>query len=185
MEHPIEQPLLLIRDRAAYSEQTIRSPISENEIAVTHASGVRVSRDGGEFIETSVFELREQLANSDRAHYVVSLSNSDPTGNRTIDASYTVNVKIANKAEMDRVDEVFVQILTVDNLRMSDVRRFSEVCAKHRGADEYTSAMAEYVTGVLIKNQDGNAGITSELPDRYANASPPTALVMATNRRRR
>ena len=46
--HPIERPLIFIRNRAAYSEQTIRSPISKDDIASTHVNRIRVSKDGGE-----------------------------------------------------------------------------------------------------------------------------------------
>lgn len=163
VDHPIERPLLLIHNRAAYSDQTVRSLINREVIDVTHVNRIRVSKDGGVSMECSADELKSRIAGSDNGHYSITLSNSDPSNERTVEASYIVRIKIADQAELDIVDEHFIRALAIDDLRMSNVRRFSDACAKYPGADEYASALAVYVTGVLIKDQNDNTGISLPL----------------------
>lgn len=165
VDHPIERPLIFIHNRAAYSEQTIRSPISKDDIDVTHVSRIRVSKDGGEPREWSADELRMHLSGNENGHYSLTLSNSDPNNERTVEANYIVRIKIADQAELDAIDEHFIRALAIDDVRMSDVRRFSDACGKYSGADEYASALAVYVTGVLIKDQDENTGVSRPLSD--------------------
>lgn len=163
VDHPIERPLLLIHNRAAHSEQTVRSPISRDAIDVTHVNRIRVIKDGGECRECSADELKLRISGNENGHYSITLSNSDPSNERTVEASYVLRVKIAGQAELDSVDEHFIRALAIDDLRMSDVRRFSDACAKYSGADEYASALAVYVTGVLIKDQNENTGVSLPL----------------------
>ncbi|QBQ53825.1 C2H2-type zinc finger protein [Nitrosococcus wardiae] len=163
VDHPIERPLLFIHNRVAYSEQTIRSPISKDDIDLTHVNRIKASKDGGEPREWLPDELKKHLSGHENGHYSITLSNSDPNNERTVEANYIVKIKIADQAELDAVDELFIRTLAIDDVRMSDVRRFSDGCAKYPGADEYASALAVYVTGVLIKDQNENTGVSRPL----------------------
>jgi hypothetical protein len=162
--HPIERPLIFIHNRAAYSEQTIRSPLSKDDINLIHVNRIRVSKDGGEFSEWLPDELAKHLSSSGNGHYLITLSNGDPNNERTVEANYILRIKVADQAELDVVDEHFIRGLAIDDVKMSDVRRFADACAKYAGADEYASALAVYVTGVLIKDQDQNTGVSRPLP---------------------
>ncbi len=165
VDHPIELPLIFVRNRTALSEQTIRSPISKDDINLTHVNRIRVSKDGGEPREWSPDDLKKHLSGNENGHYSITLSNSDPSNDRTVEASYVVRIKIADQAELDAVDKCFIQVLAIDDVRMSNVRRFSDACAEYPGADEYASALAVYVTGVLIKDQNENTGVSRPFSD--------------------
>lgn len=163
VDHPIERPVIFIGNRTALSEQTIRAQISKNEVELTHVHKIRVSRDGGEYKECTMAQLKETLYRTENAHYSIILINSDPNGDRSVEASYIFRIKIADQAELEAVDEIFIRTLAIDDVRMSDVRRFSDACSGYLGADEYASALAVYVTGVLIKDQNESSGISLPL----------------------
>jgi len=160
VDHPIERPLLFIRNKVAYSEQTIRSPISKDDIALTHVNKISVSKDGGELKEWSPGKLKNNLSSNNDGHYSITLLNSDPDNERRVEAHYVIRIKIAELSELDAVDEQFIRTLAIDDVRMSDVRRFSDTCAKFHGAEEYASVLAVYVMGVLIKDQNENTGVS-------------------------
>ena len=163
VDHPVERPIIFIGNRAAFSEQTIRTPLSKNDIDFTHVHSIRVIKDGGELREWTPNELKKHLSGNENAHYSITLVNSDPQNERSVEANYIIKVKIADQAELDAVDEYFINMLAIDDVRMSDVRRFSDSCTKYRGADEYSNALAVYVMGVLIKDQNENTGISRPL----------------------
>ena len=105
-------------------------------------------------------ELKKHLSSNENGHYSITMLNSDPNNERTVEANYIVRIKIADQVDLDAVDEHFIRTLAIDDVRMSDVRRFSDACAKYPGADEYASALAVYVMGVLIKDQNENSGVS-------------------------
>ncbi len=163
VEHPIERPVIFIGNRTAYSEQTIRYPIRKNDIDLTNVRRIRVSKDGGEYREMGAAALKEILANGRNAHYSINLINSGPDNERSVEANYILRIKIADKAELEAVDENFIRMLAIDDVKMGDVRRFSDACSRYLGADEYASALAVYVTGVLIKDQNESSGVSLPL----------------------
>ena len=163
VDHPIEKPLIFLSNRAALSEQTIRTPICAKEVELTHAQTVRVSKNGGGYTECTVTQLKEILSRSENAHYSINLINSDSNGDRSVEANYIFRIKVADQTELETIDKNFIHMLAIDGARMSDIRRFSDACAGFQEADEYASALAVYVTGVLIKDQNENTGITLPL----------------------
>lgn len=165
VDHPIERPVMFINNRAALSEQTIRAPIHKDDIELTHVTQIRVSKDGGRKVGSVSDELKTVLAASTTGHYSITLSNSDPKNKRAVEANYVVRIKIATQSDLDAIDEHFIRMLAVDDVRMSDLRRFSDTCASYPGADEYASALGVYVTGVLIKDQNAASGVSRPLSD--------------------
>lgn len=163
VDHPIERPLLLIHSRVAHSEQTVRSLLSRDAIEVTHVNRIRVSKDGEGSRECSPDELRMRISGNENGYYSITLSNSDADKERTVEANYIVRIKIVDEAELDRVDEHFIRALAIDDPTMGNVRRFSDACAKYSDADEYASALAVYVTSVLIKDQNENTRVSLPL----------------------
>jgi hypothetical protein len=160
VDHPIERPLIFFSNRLSVSELIIRSPINKDEIELTHVNLIKVCKDGGESEELSPDELKNELSNNDQGHYSIKLFNGDPIRDRIIEANYIVIIKIANQFELDAVDECFIHTLAKDNVAMSDVRHFADACAKYPSADEYSNALSVFVTGVLIKDQNENTGVT-------------------------
>lgn len=173
VEHPVERPLMFLNGREALSEQTIRVPLRSNSIELANVTSLRVSKDGGLSEDWPASKLMQHFSSHEQAHYAVTLRNVDPEGTRPVEASYVVRIKIADEKQVASVDKSFIQMLAVDDVRMSDIRRFSETCAVYRDADEYASALAVYVTGVLIKDQTKSTGMTrpfAEYADKMQQA---------------
>lgn len=161
VEHPVERPLMFLNGREALSEQTIRMPLRSSDIEFANVVSLRVSRNGGQVEIWAPSRLKRHLMSRDPAHYAITLTNKDPGDTRKpVDASYVVRIKVADETQVASVDENFIRILAIDDVRMSDIRRFAEACARFRDADEYASALAVYATGVLIKDQIESTGVT-------------------------
>lgn len=163
VDHPIERPLLIIGNRLACSEQTIRSPITPDQIVLTHVKQILVSHDGESQQDWSLQQLKERICHLRTAHYVITLINFGPDHQRQVKATYVVKTKIANPEELSVIDENFVRVLAIDNPKMSDVRRFSDACADYPDSAEYASALADYVMGVLLKDQNKDTGVSLPL----------------------
>ena len=151
VEHPIKRPVLFLNYKEAVSEQTIRYGLDPGGI-VLDATVLKVSKNGEESTEWTRDQLKQHLCNDDDAHYVITLINIDEKRNSSVDASYTVQVKIPQQSELDEIDEKFIKTLAIEEPTMEDVREFTD-SFKVGISKEYLNAMATYVTGILIKDQ--------------------------------
>jgi len=164
-DHPVERPIIRINNKIATSEQTIRFPITTQNIDLINVQKITVNKNGGESQEWTQDELKANLSDREDAHYLITLENTDSLNKRPIEAKYTFNIKIPDQTEIEAVNENFIHTLAIGNVKLSDVGRFSDICSKYRSADEYASALADYVMGVMIKDQNPSSGITLPLKD--------------------
>jgi hypothetical protein len=160
IDHPVERPIIRIYNKEATPEQTIRSSVIAQNIDLINVRKIVVRKNGGKSQEWTQDELKANLSNRENAHYVITLVNTDSLDERPVQTDYTVNIKIPDQTEIEAVDENFIHILAIDNAEMSDVNRFSDVCSKYQSATEYASALADYVIGVMVKDQNPSSGIT-------------------------
>ncbi|OQW91640.1 MAG: hypothetical protein BWK79_16425 [Beggiatoa sp. IS2] len=163
--HPIERPIIRINNKTATFEQTIRSPITAQNIDLINVQKIVVCKNGGKSQEWTQDELKANLSDRENAHYLITLVNTDSLNKRPVEANYTFNIKIPDQTEIKAVNENFIHTLAIDNVKLSDVGRFSDICSKYQSATEYASALADYVMGVMIKDQNPSSGITLPLKE--------------------
>ncbi|MGY0780595.1 hypothetical protein FBZ83_104420 [Azospirillum brasilense] len=167
LEHPIERPLLFVRGRLAPSSVTLRQRCAAGDLAVENCTRIRLRRNGEWEPVAAIDAALARIAASRDGHFQLELENGRRADGASAPARYTVSVLMAEAAELDAVDRLFLERLAADDVTVADVTRFGDALPRDRAAREYGSALADYVLGTLIKDQGRPSGVT--LPfERFA-----------------
>jgi len=159
VSHPVERPVICINSKTVTSEEIIRTTIQVIELF--NVQKIMVSKDGSNYQEWTSEELKVNLSNN--SHYSIKLINKDLLDKRPVEVTYIFNIKIPDESEIKEVDNNFTNMLIIDNVKMRDVRHFSDACSKYQSAIEYASALADYIVGIMIKDQNPNSGVVLPL----------------------
>jgi hypothetical protein len=103
----------------------------------------------------------------------LELENKFDVSAEPIRELYHMIIRVPSKHALDDVDRAFVQHLGTDAPHMAQVASFLQDFRCAGIVREYADALATYVRGVLIKDQDRNTGVTlrpAEARDLYGNA---------------
>lgn len=158
-------PLLLVGDLAAPHEIRIRSRKAAERIGFQNCGRLSVIRDGSGPTIYSSAKLKSELMGCSNAHYRV---NPDGT-----DEEYVISVKIPDATVLRRIDKSFIEFLAVEAPRVQDIDRFRDITRSIGEAGEYVGALADYVMGTIIKDQDRARGATldfKEYKPKYESA---------------
>jgi hypothetical protein len=161
LRHPVARPLLVLAGHAAPSQLVLRETPSEEAIAVANCTAITLFSDGGEPIETDLDGLASALS-AEQGHFVIELVNARASDSASVSAIYRINIRVADAAELGEVDREFADRLALDAVNLAAIRAFADACAPLATAADYTDALANYVTGVLAKDQDPATGVTIE-----------------------
>ena len=174
IDHPTKYPVIFIGDERGIEdeENTINAPISKNKIELRNVDEIEVSKNGKGYTKYTSADLEEELARAKSAHYSIILKSNSISGH-PLEKEYIFNVKIPDEEELEYIDERFANILATHDVTMSDVSRFGDQCKDCMDAADYSSALADYVIGVLIKDRNPDSGISrpfSEYKEKMESA---------------
>jgi hypothetical protein len=154
VEHPVPIPLLLLGRVAAPRHIRIRNRKTAEKIGFSNCRNFLVECDGSKPISYTKSKLKNELETRDRGHYRISLEASGEP--------YVVSLQIVDGSILRVIDQKFVEFLAVDAPRVEGIGRFVEVCGADSQANDYIGALADYVMGTIIKDQDRGRGATVE-----------------------
>lgn len=171
--HSGQRPFLTIGGSEPSSSDTIRRRVDPKRVAILNATSVKISHDNLDFVSVTESELSRQLAESCQCRLWIRLGNRFDNNADPINTTYDLSFRVYDDgALLEGVDRVFVRLLGKDSATMDDVYRFLRETESFSVPD-YSSAMADYVIGVLIKDGDDRTGVRAAARDygpRYDGA---------------
>lgn len=171
INHPIERPILLLRGSISPSEHTVRAEIASTDISLINTTEIHLSINGSQFETCKLSQLKQAICQSANSYFRITLENQQGIARTPVRSEYTLRVIIASPQQLEEVDRAFISHLARDDVRMSDVRRFADACANLKDAKDYTTALACYVTGILIKDRDSSTSLPfAEYKDKLQQA---------------
>ena len=160
-EHPILQPHLLLGGTRTPRNWVIRQPVNTATLQIMNATEVGLSINGAPLRPTSVTAFRQVLDRTREAVLELHLCT------RGAVQRYDILILIPEKQELHCLEREFMTRLARDDVTVSDVRRFDEALTVGPGAREYSSALADYVYGMLAKDRAGQIMLPFEaFPDK-------------------
>jgi len=154
LRHPVPIPLLLLGSVAAPRQIRIRNRKTAEQIGFSNCRNVLVERDGSKPISYTKSKLKNELETRERGHYRISLEASGEP--------YVISLQVVDGSILRKIDQKFIEFLAVDAPRVEGIDRFVEVSGAAGQANDYIGALADYVMGTIIRDQDRGRGATVE-----------------------
>src|ERR1035437_591341 len=158
VDHPVKLPILRIGRLVGLNAYTVREPEMLREVEAYSATECRLSTNGGQTKTCPPKQLGSQRRALENAQHHIWLSNAREVDGRQAEAELEIRVVIPDGEILKQIDSLFLKELAIDRPTMADVDRFLRTAPHDMAAAEYTGALADYVVGILIKEQDRSAG---------------------------
>ncbi len=172
LHHPQAMPKLLFSGTVVAKQMVIRRPLVADGIEFVNCSSVQVHLDG-RFVKVEHEDLPAWLSRRDTGHVHIVAQNYRSVDQGLARTEWLLELRLARQAELKECDRAFEEHLAVPNPTMRDVDQFLGMCPRSLGAIDYSGALADYVVGLLLKEQASPSGIRGDLKnfkDKLMNA---------------
>ena len=172
VHHPQARPQLLFSGTVAPKEVVIRRPIVAAGVEFLNCSSVQVHLDGRS-IRLETEDLPAWLSERDIGHVHMVAENYRSLDQGLARTEWLLEFRLARQAELDECDRAFKEQLAVPRPTMRHVDQFLRMCPSSLGAIDYAGALADYVVGLLLKEQAAQSGVRGDLKgfkDKLMNA---------------
>ena len=157
-------PKLLFSGIVVAKKMVIRRPLVADGIEFVNCSSVQVHLDG-RFVGVEHEDLPAWLSRRDTGHVHIVAQNYRSVDQGVARTEWILEFRLARQAELRECDRAFEEHLAVPNPTMRDVYQFLGMCPRSLGAIDYSGALADYVVGLLLKEQASASGIRGDLKD--------------------
>jgi hypothetical protein len=171
--HRGDRPVLFLNGLEPDRNHLIGHRLEKGSILVQNCTSARLRINGRDFISVSSSRVLRLLADQVDSIVELELENKFDRSAEPIRQLYHLSIRVPSKAALDDVDRAFVHHLGRDAPHMMQVAAFLDDPRCAGIVSEYADALATYVRGVLIKDQDRNTGVTlrlSEARDLYGHS---------------
>lgn len=160
-QHPLRQPVLLIRGRTRDSMPlVISTPLLPSDVVIEDASKCFVN---GASVAPSA--LPQLLAAMSRQFVELTLQNEGASTHCALD------FQIAAEADLAGVEAAFLRLARDRTLGIEAIARFIEDCRAFKTARLYCDGICHYLYGVLAKEQAPDTGLhQGQYKERYLRA---------------
>ena len=163
-EHRGERPFIRLRRREPGAGDVVRRRLATVDVEVENCTSLSIRHNHVALPYSDPNRLPELLAGETDAVLTVRLlTRFDPTA-EPVPQHYRLEIRVAEQAALDAVDDAFLEWLGRDCPDMSGIGCFLDDSRTQGLVRDYADALAAYVRGVLVK--DGRGGAT--LPHREA-----------------
>ncbi|MCG5246883.1 hypothetical protein LPC10_17645 [Methylorubrum sp. B1-46] len=180
--HPVDRPTLLVSGIEPGLTFTVRERRAPSDYILANATAAAVSVDGmpPEPVDQSTFG--SLMARLDRSVARIRLSNGKLRGAEPVTTTYDVRFRVAAPGDLDAVDRAFMDHMTKGVPTRETARRFRQDARCQGTGSDYAEGMAEYVLGVLIKEQPHGQRVSSSL-DSFTEAFTAALQKLRVHRR--
>jgi hypothetical protein len=171
--HRGDRPVLLLHGREPDRHHQVGYRLRKHAIILQNCTSVRACVNGGASIRLPSNHIAGLLADELDAIIDLELENKFDASAEPIRQLYRLIVLVPSKHHLDEVDRAFVEHLGRDAPHMAQVANFLQDSRCDGIAADYGDALATYVRGVLIKDQDSNTGVSlrpAEARELYGDA---------------
>ncbi len=158
VDHPLKLPMLRIGGQVGFSAFLVREETALNDSEVFSATECRLSTNGGAGIVVAPNQLAQRLLAAGNAHHRVLLRNDREIDGRKAETELEIRVAIPDPKVLEQIDAAFLKGLAVEHPTIADVDHFLQAVPHDPVASDYSGALADYVVGIIIKEQDRAAG---------------------------
>ncbi|MCU9849266.1 hypothetical protein OEZ60_14780 [Defluviimonas sp. WL0024] len=160
-KHRVERPFIMMRGREPSAHAVLRSPLALPEIAVANTSHAMVCLDGAEPEQVSIDRLKKIVAETSQAELKLELVNATEERATPVVTQYGFSFRIAEKADLKRVEEAFREILVAESITRNSIGSFLADKRTQGPGKEYASGLADYCLGILIKERPQGENLTT------------------------
>ena len=153
--HPAEQPKIFLNGIKQDDKSLIEifRVINEESIEIQSADSYSLNNN----YQTEK-DLKAALSNiSYGIHKILLIKHQK--NKTTEEAEYTFDFKIPNKIELEKVDNLFFQVVGNTKLHIDVINKFQSKVKEFKTTKFYTSALSNYLYGVLAKDQCGSTSL--------------------------
>jgi hypothetical protein len=161
-QHPVRQPVLLLRGRALGAlPQLVMTPISPSQVVVVDAS--RCLLNGS---EVALEELGLRLSSMTREFVELRFENAHASTKCVLD------FRIADEAHLAGVESAFLRLARDRVLSIDAVSRFTQDCRELPSAMPYCDGICHYLYGVMAKERSPDSGLKqAQYVERYLRSA--------------
>jgi len=160
-KHRVERPFVILRGREPSAHAVLRSSLAPSEIAVANTSHAKVWLDGANPQQVSADKLKEIIAKTSQAELKLELINATERKATPIVTQYGLSFRVAEKADLKRVEHAFREILVSESITRNSIGSFLADKRTQGAGKEYASGLADYCLGILIKERPDGEGLTT------------------------
>lgn len=161
VDHPLKQPILQI-GREVGTQFVVRDRSALSSVGVFHTTSCLFTEGAGSPKAIAPDSLIEQLHAARNTQYRILLKNERALDGHAADVEVVVRVAIPDQRLCAEVEALFNNHLAVDTPTTEAVARFLRESPDEPAVRDYAGALADYVLGLLIKEQDATAGTIAE-----------------------
>jgi hypothetical protein len=161
-QHPVRQPTLWLRGRAAGAmPQMLMTPLQPADVVVEDATRCLLN---GSPVPLATLGVR--LAAMNREFVELQLENAGATTRCVLD------FRIAEEAHMAGVESAFLRVARDHVLSVDALSRFIQDCREFPSAMPYCDGICHYLYGVMAKERSPDSGLKQgQYVERYLRAS--------------
>jgi hypothetical protein len=161
-QHPVRQPALWLRGRAAGAlPQMLMTPLQPTDVVIEDATSCLLN---GRQVPLS--DLGARLALMRREFVELKLENAGAT------TSCLLDFNVADEAHLGGVESAFLRLARGKALTLESVGRFNSECAQFPSAKLYWDGICHYLYGVMAKERSPDSGLKQgQYVERYMRAS--------------
>lgn len=152
-DHPLELPVLYVQSKPLLHESVIRSALLETDVELIQCDSCQVQSDGGAWQNLSVDDFRKQFTKQNNSTWNVRLVHNREMDHARTEEKYHIRFRIPKKISLNQVDELFIRLLVVDELRHSHLEAYEDGLPVDAPAREYGSALGDYALGIIMKER--------------------------------
>lgn len=152
-DHPLELPAIYIQGQPLMRENIIRSALRAGDVEVVQCDSCHVRADGGAWETLTIPDFRRRLIEPRNSTWTVRLVHKREVDQARTEEKYHIRFRIPNPADLNAVDELFIQSLVVDELRHSHLQSYEAGLPTEAPAREYGSALGDYALGIILKER--------------------------------
>jgi hypothetical protein len=171
--HRGDRPVLLLYGREPDRHCQIAYRLRKENMLIQNCTSARLRIDGHETMDVPSSRVGSLLASAVDSIVDLELANRFDNSAEPVRQAYHLTIRVPPKRALDDVDRAFVHHLGTAAPHMAQVSRFLEDPRCQGIVWEYADALAGYVRGVLVKDQDRATGVTlrpAEAADLYGDA---------------
>lgn len=161
VEHPIHNPSLYFQDRDIAGKQLrIIAPLKPGDLGTRNVDALTINGADNQ----SVDDLFERIQAVQKGYIDVSYGNS------ALQKNLKIEVCIADKQELHKVDEAFTLHFSKDDFTSSDIAAFIDNVKPYSTVIEYTNGLVRYLHGVMAKDRRSDSMPFEEFDTRFNQA---------------
>ncbi len=155
--HIGDRPFLTIEGVEPNQNEVVRKAHEATSINIFNCTRASVSRNGHDFRNCDTAQLPKIFVKASGRIWL-RLENAFAERAEPVRSDYDIEFRVPSSDELEQVDRTFVRLLGRVDPTIHDVDVFIQACPSGAITD-YVRALADYVLGILLKDDDPVSGV--------------------------